>query len=69
MLDIYRHLLEQTKKRGLVAGIQNMTPAYGARMAEMGFQLITVASDGVFIGRGAREAVVATRKAIGEAAT
>jgi hypothetical protein len=34
----------------------------------MGFQLITVASDGVFIGRGAREAVVATRKAIGEAA-
>ena len=68
MLDIYRYLIEQTRKRGLVAGIQNMTPAYGARMAEMGFQLITVASDGVFIGRGAREAVVATRKAIGEAA-
>jgi 4-hydroxy-2-oxoheptanedioate aldolase len=68
MLDIYRHLLELTKKRGLVAGIQNMTPAYGARMAEMGFQLITVASDGAFIGRGAREAVMAARKAIGEAA-
>jgi len=44
---LYRHILELTKKRGRVAGTQTMTPAC-ARMAEMGFQLITVASDGVF---------------------
>ena len=68
ILEIYRQLLALTKKRGLVAGIQNMSPAYGARMAEMGFQLVTVASDGLLLGRGARETVLATRKAIGEMA-
>jgi 4-hydroxy-2-oxoheptanedioate aldolase len=68
MLDIYRDLLALAKARGKVAGIQNMFPAYGARMAEMGFQLITVASDAVFLARGGREAVVATRKAIGDRA-
>lgn len=68
IFEIYRHLVELTRKRGLTAGIQNIAPAYGARMAEMGFQLITVASDGVIVGRGAREAVAATRLAIGESA-
>ncbi len=62
MLAIYAELIRLTKARGKVAGIQNMSPAYGARMAAMGFQLITVASDGVFIGKGARDAVAATRK-------
>lgn len=65
ILAIYRDLLALAKARGKVAGIQNMSPAYGARMAQMGFQLITVASDGVFIGRSAREAVMTTRKLIG----
>jgi hypothetical protein len=37
-------------------------------MAEMGFQLITVGTDGAFISRGAREAVSSTRKAVGEPA-
>lgn len=69
ILDIYRRLLAQTQKRGLVAGIQNLSPAYGARMAEMGFQLITVASDGLFLGKAARDAISATRKAIVGAAT
>jgi 4-hydroxy-2-oxoheptanedioate aldolase len=69
IFEIYRNLIEQTRKRGLVAGIQNMSPAYGARMAEMGFQIITVASDGVFLGKGSRDVVVATRKLIGEKAT
>ncbi len=66
MLEIYRDLLKLTKDRGKVAGIQNMTPAYGARMAEIGFQLITIASDGVFVGRASREAVAATRKLVGD---
>lgn len=68
ILEIYRHLLSLTKARGLVAGIQNLTPAYGARMAEMGFQIITVASDGLLLGRSARETLLATREAIGAAA-
>lgn len=68
IIDIYRRLLEETRKRGLVAGIQNLSSAYGARMAAMGFQLITVASDGFLLGKAARDAISATRKAIGDAA-
>lgn len=66
ILDIYRHLLDLAKARGRLAGIQNMSPAYGARMAEMGFQLITVGSDGLFLGRGAHAATKAAREALSE---
>jgi 4-hydroxy-2-oxoheptanedioate aldolase len=69
MLEIYESLLRLTKARGKVAGIQNMSPSYGGRMAAMGFQLITIASDGIFIGRAAREAVAATRKLLTDGPT
>lgn len=66
ILAIYRELVGLTKSRGLVAGIQNMSPAYAARMAEMGFQLITVGSDGALLARGAYDACKAARDAVGE---
>jgi 4-hydroxy-2-oxoheptanedioate aldolase len=69
ILETYRRLLTLTRSRGKIAGIQNMSPAYGARMAELGFQLITVGSDGAFMGRGAHEAAAAARRAIGPAAS
>ncbi len=65
ILEIYRVLIEQTRKRGMFAGIQNATSGYAARMAAMGFGLVTVASDAGLLAMGARQAVLATRKALG----
>lgn len=62
---IYERVLVATKSRGKFAGIHNATPAYGARMALMGFQFVTVSSDGALLGHGARQAINATRRAIG----
>jgi 4-hydroxy-2-oxoheptanedioate aldolase len=65
ILAIYQRLLEETRRSGRIAGIQNGTPAYAARMAKLGFQLITVASDLSLLGMAAREAVQATRQLSG----
>jgi 4-hydroxy-2-oxoheptanedioate aldolase len=62
ILSIYALLLRETRRRGLVAGIQNASPAYAARMTELGFNLVTVASDLALLGVAAREAVLATRR-------
>jgi 4-hydroxy-2-oxoheptanedioate aldolase len=64
ILAIYTRLIEETRRRGLVAGIQNAAPAYAARMANMGFQLVTVASDLSLLGTAARDAVHTTRHQI-----
>ncbi|MGA0602836.1 HpcH/HpaI aldolase family protein [Caulobacter sp. KR2-114] len=68
ILKIYEMLIERVSQRGLVAGIQNATPAYAARMANMGFGLVTVASDLGLLARSSREAVLATRQATGAGA-
>ncbi len=68
ILRIYEKLIEQVARRGLVAGIQNATPAYAARMSDMGFRLVTVASDLGLLAQSARQAVSATRKAAGDRA-
>ncbi len=65
ILVIYERILAETKAREQFAGIQNATPAYGARMGLMGFGLVTVSSDGALLGRGARQTINATRQAIG----
>jgi len=68
ILDIYKKLLASCKKRGKFAGLHNGSAAYAARMIQMGFQFTTIANDSGLMARAAREAVVATRKAAGEAA-
>jgi len=68
ILAIYDRVLAETAKRGQFAGIQNGTPAYAARMAKLGFGLVTVASDGALLGHSARQAMMATRQAVGERA-
>jgi len=65
IIDIYGRLVDAARKRGLIAGIHTVTPDYGARMARMGFRFITVGSDRHFVDAGSREALAATRKAIG----
>jgi len=68
ILSIYEAIVRETSKRGLIAGVHNTTPTYAARMAAMGFRLVTVGSDSGFLGRAARDAVTATRKGVGELA-
>lgn len=69
ILGIYDKLLAATKKRGIYAGIHNGTPAYAARMIEMGFRFVTIANDSGLMARAAKEAVTATRKAAGAIAS
>jgi 4-hydroxy-2-oxoheptanedioate aldolase len=68
VLALYETVLAATRKRGQVAGIQNATPAYAARMAQMGFQILTVATDINLMGFAAQQAVKATRDLISRAA-
>ena len=62
MLSIYASLLRETQQRGCVAAIHNATPAYAARMIELGFRLVTVGSDATFLGTAAHAAVRTTQK-------
>lgn len=62
ILAIYRRLIAETSRRGLVAGIHNATPAYAIRMIDMGFRFVTVASDVSILTRGARDALASTRQ-------
>jgi 4-hydroxy-2-oxoheptanedioate aldolase len=64
ILAIYDRVIAATRQRGKIAGIQNGTPEYGARMAAMGFQIITISTDINLMGAGAFAAVATTRKLI-----
>jgi 4-hydroxy-2-oxoheptanedioate aldolase len=68
ILSIYQELIEATKSRGLLAGIQNGSAAYAVKMAGMGFRLLTVASDLACLSTSAREMINATRKGAGAVA-
>jgi 4-hydroxy-2-oxoheptanedioate aldolase len=65
ILSIYSHLLHETERRGLIAGIHSASPAYAARMVEVGFRLVTAASDLALLSVAAREAALATRRLAG----
>ena len=45
MLNILRH----AKKHNLIAGIHNATPEYAKKMIDLGFQIVTVGSDKIFM--------------------
>jgi 4-hydroxy-2-oxoheptanedioate aldolase len=64
LLAIYERVIAATRARGQVAGIQNATADYGARMAAMGFQIITVATDVNLMGYASMQAVGTTRALI-----
>ena len=69
ILGIYEKLVAACKKRGQFAGLHNGSAPYAARMAGMGFQLLTIANDAGLMAKAAREAVQATRKAAGDIAS
>tara|TARA_B100001250_G_scaffold375077_1_gene362396 strand:+ start:389 stop:1153 length:765 start_codon:yes stop_codon:yes gene_type:complete len=48
------NILKHAKKYNLVAGIHNATPEYAKKMIDIGFQIVTVGSDKIFINDGAK---------------
>jgi 4-hydroxy-2-oxoheptanedioate aldolase len=57
VLDIYKRVLAQTKKRGQFAGLHCAEASYALTMAELGFKLLTVGSDTAFVAKTAVSAV------------
>jgi 4-hydroxy-2-oxoheptanedioate aldolase len=68
ILSIYEMLIKATSKRGLFAGVHNLTGTYAARMVDMGFRLVTLGNDSGLMARAARAEIAATRKAAAAAA-
>jgi 4-hydroxy-2-oxoheptanedioate aldolase len=65
IFSIYSQLIREAAQRGLIAGIHTSTPAYAARMIELGFLFVTPASDLGLLSSGALDAVRATRRLAG----
>ena len=61
VLAIYERIIAAVRARGQVAGIQNLTSAYAARMGKMGFQILTVSTDVNLMAFGAHQAAKETR--------
>jgi 4-hydroxy-2-oxoheptanedioate aldolase len=62
ILRHYERVVAEAGKRGIIAGIHTGSSAYASRAIDMGFRLVTVASDSLFILRGARDAVAAVQR-------
>ncbi|WP_448955393.1 HpcH/HpaI aldolase family protein [Labrys neptuniae] len=54
-------IVRKAREKGIVAGIQNGTPAYARRMIDLGFQFITIASDARMITARSTEILVEIR--------
>jgi 4-hydroxy-2-oxoheptanedioate aldolase len=52
------------ERRGIVAGIHTVAPAYAASMVERGFRLVTVGSDTTLLSAMARQSVDSVRQAM-----
>ena len=63
ILDIYARIVAGTAKRGLAACVHCASPAYARRMIAMGFKLVTIGSDSMFILAASRAALAAVRAA------
>lgn len=61
LLRIFERIVAETARRGQFAGIHCIAPAYGRRMAEMGFRLVTLASEATLMTRAATECLGAFR--------
>jgi 4-hydroxy-2-oxoheptanedioate aldolase len=61
ILAIYEKIIRETGKRGLVAGVHCGSAAYAKRAIGMGFKMVTICSDSIFIAQGAKAAVAAMR--------
>jgi len=57
ILGAYKKILEETKKRGIYAGIHVSSPQYGARMIRDGFRLVSIANDASLLYKASKEAI------------
>ena len=62
ILQIYDRILEQTAKRGLVAGVHCLSASYAKRAVGMGFKLVTVNNDVGHLTAAAMRAVAEVRE-------
>jgi len=62
IMDAFRAIVAAAARAGKTAGIYCASPAYGKRMAELGFTMVTVANDAVVLGKGALAACRAMRE-------
>ncbi len=67
ILAIYEQICAAARARGKFVGIQNATPQYAARIAQMGFRLLTVASDIALMRSAADGAIALTRSLYADA--
>jgi 4-hydroxy-2-oxoheptanedioate aldolase len=51
------NILKCAKKNNIVAGIHNATPEYAKKMINIGFQIVTVGSDKIFMCDGAKSII------------
>ena len=51
------NIMEHAKRNKLVAGIHNATPEYAKKMIDIGFQIVTVGSDKIFMNDSGRSIV------------
>ena len=56
------NIIDHAKKNNLVAGIHNATPEYAKKMIDIGFQIVTVGSDKIFMCEGAKSIVTKLKK-------
>ncbi len=68
ILAAYEKIVAATKKRGITAGIHCGSVAYAGRAIGMGFRMVTVGSDAVFINQAARATVSGVREHVQKAA-
>jgi 4-hydroxy-2-oxoheptanedioate aldolase len=69
IFKIYEKLIAATNKRGMFAGVHNLTGAYAARMIKMGFRFVTLNNDSGLMARAARNEVAIVRKDAGDIAS
>ena len=51
------NILNYAKKNNIIAGIHNATPEYAKKMINIGFQIVTVGSDRIFMSDGAKTTI------------
>lgn len=64
LLEIIARIRESAKTHGKFAGIHCMAPAYGRKMIEEGFDLVTIAADMAILMNAAKALVTETREGI-----
>ena len=63
VLEVYARVVAAAKQRGIAACLHCATAAYARRAIGMGFQLVTIGSDSMFVLAGSRAALAAVRAA------